>query len=155
MVKLQTGHGSPVTLYDTTDTEVGSAANPITVSATMAASATGGATNHSAIMLNSTNATAVGAAGAHTIYDIQCFSNMATIAYLKIYDTATAPTPGAGTPVWRGMIPSNSGGAGFTAAFPSGKAFTLGIGYVMTTGIADADTGAVAATSYLVNISYK
>lgn len=36
MVKMQTGHGSPVTLYDSTDTESGTAANPLktTTSAT-------------------------------------------------------------------------------------------------------------------------
>lgn len=40
MVKMQTGHGSPVTLYDSTDTEIGGAASPLKVSSVPTASTT-------------------------------------------------------------------------------------------------------------------
>ena len=40
MVKIQTGHGSPGTLYESTDTEVGSVAKPLVVSSEGATSTT-------------------------------------------------------------------------------------------------------------------
>lgn len=38
MVAMQTGHGTPVTLYNTADTEIGTAATPLATTATLAAS---------------------------------------------------------------------------------------------------------------------
>lgn len=39
MVKMMTGHGEPVTLYDSTDTEIGTTASPLKVSGTVTESA--------------------------------------------------------------------------------------------------------------------
>lgn len=44
MVKIQRGHGSPVTLYDTTDTEIGTAANPLSITGSFSASTSAHAT---------------------------------------------------------------------------------------------------------------
>ena len=52
-------------------------------------------------------------------------------------------------------IPGATTGGGFTLSIPVGMEFTTGIAYALTTGITDADTGAVAASEILVNIVYK
>jgi hypothetical protein len=119
------------------------------------ASTTGGATPYTAIVPNNTTGVLVGTAGQHTVYAITAFNNSATIAYVKFYDTATAPTCGSGTVVYHGLIPANTSGAGFVNPVPVGVAFGSGIGYCITTGIADNDTTAPAASTYLINIEYK
>jgi len=63
-------------------------------------------------------------------------------AYLKLYDTATAPTCGAGTPVW--TVPS------FASGTPAGGAalaliFASGVGFCVTGGVADLDTSPAPA----------
>jgi hypothetical protein len=111
----------------------------------------GGCSMFSAIMANSTNATNV-KASAGQLYKIEAFNNSATVAYLKLYDSATAPTAGSGTPKKRIMIPANGG---VEASYDNGDAFTAGIGFTTTGAIGDADTTAVAASTFLVNMSYK
>lgn len=113
------------------------------------------ATVASAIVPNNTTAVVVkGSAG--VVYGIECFNNSATIAYLKIYN-ATSATAGSGTPLARFMIPAaTAGGGGFIASTTMmGRVFSTGITYIVTTGIADNDTGAPAASAYIVNINYK
>ena len=111
--------------------------------------------NFSAILANSTNATLVkNAPGA--IQEISVYNSGSTIAWLKLYDAASAPTCGSGTPAGRYMIPgAASGGAGSNVNIALGKGFSTGIAFCVTTGIADADTGAVAATTYTVNMTYR
>jgi hypothetical protein len=113
-----------------------------------------GASNYSLIAASGSNATNV-KASAGTVFDIQVSNNSATIAYLKLYNSASAPTCGSGTPVARYLVPASTAGAGSNVSFPVGKTFSSGIGFCLTTGIADADTGSVAATTYLINITYK
>lgn len=110
---------------------------------------------HSVVLANTTNATSVkGSAG--TLFNVSVYNNSATIAYLKLYNSASAPTCGSGTPVARYLIPgASSGGAGSNVDIAVGSEFATGIGYCVTTGIADADTGAVAASAYIVNLTYK
>jgi len=115
----------------------------------------GGLSITTAIVPNNTTGVLV-SAGAHQVYSIAAFNNSSTIAYLKLYNKATAPTVGTDTPVWIGMIPGPAaGGGGFTLYIPTGLVFSLGIGYGVTTGIANADTTAPAASAYLVNIGWK
>lgn len=117
--------------------------------------ASSGTSNYSLIAANSTNATSV-VAGAHSLYEISVYNNSSVIAYLKLYDSGSAPTCGSGTPVARYLIPgASAGGAGSNVNINMGKAFASGIAFCLTTGIADADTGAVAANAYLVNMTYK
>ncbi len=109
----------------------------------------------STILAASTNATSV-KASAGTLFEISVYNTGSTIAWLKLYNSASAPTCGSGTPVGRYMIPgAASGGSGSNVSIPLGKSFGTGIGFCVTTGIADADTGAVAATTYTVNLTYK
>jgi hypothetical protein len=90
---------------------------------------------------------------AGNLYAALVSNTNAVARYLKLYDKATAPTVGTDTPVWTCLIPPNS--AGFTISIPPGLSFTLGIGIGITTGVADADTGAVAADEIVVNLAYK
>lgn len=102
-----------------------------------------------------TNATsAKGSAG--QVYTIIAHNVNAAVRYLKLYNKATAPTVGTDTPVLTLPIPANTAGAGFVLDTGGmGIAFSLGIGYALTTGVTDADTGAVAANEIVVNILYK
>jgi hypothetical protein len=114
-----------------------------------------GLSNYSLIAANTTNATSVKAA-AGSLYELSVYNNSSTIAYLKLYDSASAPTCGSGTPVARYLIPgASTGGAGSNVNIGVGKSFASGIAFCITTGIADADTGAVAASAYLINLTYK
>lgn len=114
----------------------------------------GGTTMHRLLSAATTNATNV-KASAGQVYGLQVFNTNANEAYLKLYNSASAPTCGSGTPVKTLTIPGNAAGAGFIALSDLGWAFSTGIGYCITTGPADADTGAVAANEVIVNMDYN
>lgn len=110
----------------------------------------------STIIANNTTAIPILNKGG-TTYQIEAFSNNTTLAYIKLYDALAANvTCGSGTPKWRGMIPygTSSSGGGFALPDINGTAFAFGITMCVTTGIADSDTGAPAATSYIVNVKF-
>lgn len=122
-----------------------------------AAASTGGATASHAIVANNTTSVAVDASPG-TLYSVQLFNNSATIAYLKLYDAAQGSTTcGSGTPKKVLMIPANTSGAGvvINVGGQAGVAFATAITRCVTTGIADNDTGAPAASTYLAEIDYK
>ena len=50
--------------------------------------------------------------------------------------------------------PSSSGG-GFSLPWVNGDSYSLGAWMCVTTGIADSDTGAPAAMTYIVDVHYK
>lgn len=103
----------------------------------------------------STNATSV-KASAGQVYSIYAHSINAAVRYLKLYNKASAPTVGTDTPVLTLPIPGNTAGAGFALDTGGmGVAFATGIALALTTGIADADTGAVAANEIVVNVLFK
>lgn len=85
-----------------------------------------------------TNAT-VAKAGAGDLHMVSGYNAAAAVRYIKFYDKATAPTVGTDTPVLMyALAPS--------AAFnlnADGFFFSTGISYALTTGAADADTGAL------------
>jgi hypothetical protein len=88
--------------------------------------------------------------------DILTVNTTTTIYYLKLYNKATAPTCGTDVPVWTVPIPygaSNSGG-GVSHSSPAGMLFSLGLGFCLTSGIADNDTGA-AATGITINLGFS
>jgi hypothetical protein len=103
----------------------------------------------------STNATNVkGSAG--TVGFIHAINLNAAVRYLKFYNKATSPTVGTDTPILTLPIPASTTGAGFVIPVPVGGIdFTTGISLALTTGIADADTGAVAANEITVNLGYR
>jgi hypothetical protein len=102
----------------------------------------------------STNATSVkGSAG--QVYGIVATNINAAVRYLKLYNKASSPTVGTDTPVMTIPIPGNTAGAGIVIDIPQGLAFATGIAAAITTGVADSDTGAVAANEIVVSILYK
>lgn len=91
-----------------------------------------------------------------TVYSVDAFNNGAAIAYVKLYNAASA-TCGSGTPVARYAIPFGTGssGGGFNVSNINGDAYGIGIVMCVTTGIADGDTSAPAASTYIVNVHLK
>lgn len=109
----------------------------------------------STIAANNTTAIVLSAT-AGTVYSVDAFNNGGTIAYVKLYNAATA-TCGTGTPQARYMIPfgASSSGGGFNVSNINGDAYANGIVMCITTGILDSDTTAPAASTYIVNVHFK
>lgn len=99
----------------------------------------------------STNGTNV-KASAGQLYGWYVFNTNASVRYVKLYNKATTPTVGTDTPVMTIPVPS---GGGANVEFANGITFATGIGFGMTTGVADNDTGAVAANDLILNLFYK
>jgi hypothetical protein len=111
----------------------------------------GPASNAKLISAASTNATSVkGSAG--QVFGWFIFNANASTRYVKLYNKATAPTVGTDTPTIVLPIP---GGSAANVEFTNGIAFGTGIALALTTGMADSDTGAVAASDLVVNLFYK
>jgi hypothetical protein len=103
---------------------------------------------------NTTGISVKGSAG--QVYTIVAINTNAAARFLKLYNKATAPTVGTDTPVMTIPIPGNTAGAGVVLDTGGmGIAFGTGIGIGITTGVADADTGAPAANEVVVNVLYK
>lgn len=82
------------------------------------------------------------------------FNVNAAARYLKLYNKATAPDEND-TPVLTILIPGNTAGAG--VAFDLSEIdvpFSAGIAMRLVTGMADNNTGAVAASEQVVNLFY-
>lgn len=127
-----------------------------TLIAPMATATSGaGATSATLISAASTNATSL-KASAGNVYSINVGNNSTTqIVYLKLYNKASSPTVGTDTPVAVFIVPAASvGGAGSNLTFPVGKAFTTGIAYAITGGIAHTDNTAVSANQVCVTFDY-
>lgn len=98
-----------------------------------------------------TNSTLVKNAAGDVFY-IHGRNANAAARYLKLYNKATAPTVGTDTPVVTLYLAAQ---ADFKFEFPKGFYFATGIGFGLTTGVADADTGALTAADILaLNIMY-
>lgn len=122
--------------------------------ANLAAAATGGYTPGKLVSAASTNATNV-KASAGTVGFICAFNTNAAARYLKLYNKASSPTVGTDTPVQVYTIPGNTAGAGVVLPLPpQGLNFSTGISLALTTGAADSDTGAVAASEIVVSYGY-
>lgn len=144
----------PVTLTSTTITGTAAVTQSGTWATNLIPATSGGLTISSTLIASGTNATSV-KASAGQLYKVEVTNNSANIGYLKIYNTASAPTAGAGTPVIRLMVPGNASGTGVLSTYDNGVAFATGIGFTFTGGIADADTTSVAASAFIVNLYYK
>lgn len=88
-------------------------------------------------------------ASAGEIYNIYGHNANAAARYLKIYDKATAPVAGSDTPDATFYLAPQ---ASFRFEFPRGYYFATGIGFALTTGVADTDTGALTAGDILAQI---
>ncbi len=86
---------------------------------------------------------------------IQVFNINAAVRYLKLYDVATAPTIGTTIPVKVITIAGATTGAGAVIPLGDGVDFQNGLGVGLTTGVADNDTGSVAAGDIVVNFDCR
>lgn len=114
---------------------------------------TGGAAPYKLISAATTNATVV-KAGTGQLYSIIAIGTTANIRYLKFYNKATTPTVGTDVPVLTIPIPGNTQGAGVAIHFTIGTAFSTGISFAITAGVADADSAVIGAGDVVVNLTY-
>lgn len=137
-------------------TAVISGAVTISGTASLVPTTSGGLLINRRISTASTNAVSA-KASAGQVYGYFLSNLNASPAYLKLYNKASAPTVGSDVPVITILIPGNSAsnGAGANCEFANGIAFGTGIAFATTTGVADADTGAVAANEVVINLFYK
>lgn len=112
------------------------------------------------IAANNTTAIVIKSTGG-TVYSVDGFNNGASLAYVKLYNIASASvssfTCGTGTPQARYLIPygTSSSGGGFNISNINGDAYANSIVMCITTGIADNDTGAPSASQFIVNLHIK
>jgi hypothetical protein len=131
------------------DVDVTRVSGTVTVNDVPATS--GGWTSSITLSAASTNATsAKGSAG--QVGGWYLYNANAAVRYFKLYNKATSPTVGTDTPVM--VIPIPPGSAA-NVEFGKGIAFATGIAFALTTGVANSDTGAVAANEIVVNLFYK
>lgn len=147
-----TGHAQVMKLAISTDgspTLIPATADGLAVLARPETS--GGCTIHRTISAASTNSTSVkGSAG--QVYGYLITNTNTNPRYVKLYNKATSPTVGSDTPVMTIMVPP---GGGENLWLTHGLPFATGIALAITTGAADADTGAVAANEIIVHLFYK
>lgn len=113
-------------------------------SVTIAKAAQGGLSNAGLVGAATTNASSI-KASAGQIYTIHAWNNAATWAYLKLFNKASAPTPGTDTPLLQVAIPP--GGTANFGASDIGIPFGTGIAVALTAGAALLDSTALAAAS--------
>lgn len=87
------------------------------------------------------------------VYSIAGFNTNSTPVYLKLYDKATGPLS-TDTPAHTLLLPGNTNGAGMVLPLPVGMAFSNGISFRITGGMADSDATAVASGA-VIDITYK
>ncbi len=99
----------------------------------------------------STNDTNVKASAA-TLYGIQGYNARASAVYLKLYNLATTPVVGTTVPVKTLYLPATTA---FAFDWPEGYSFSAGLGFGLTTAVADNSTAAVTAADILaLNLDY-
>lgn len=116
--------------------------------------ATGGYTPGKLVSAAGTNATVIKAAPG-TLGLLTASNVNAAPRYVKVYNSA-APVVGVTVPVFTFLIPGNAAGTGTNIPIATAKGvnFDVGISFALTTGVADADTGAVAAGEIVVNYAF-
>ena len=97
-----------------------------------------------------TNGTSAKASAGY-LHKVVGYNAAAAARYLKFYNKASAPTVGTDTPVMTFYLPGQTS----FALDLDGVYFSTGIAYALTTGSADADTGALTAADVLgLNVIY-
>ena len=133
---------------------IGNIGTVSTVTTVTGATTTPAAATTTAATLNSaatTNATSVKAT-AGNLYSVTASNINAAARYLKLYNKASAPTVGTDVPVLTIPIPAT--GVVNIAFGTQGFRFSAGIAFALTTGNADSDTAAVAASEIKVMLAY-
>ncbi|WP_119305220.1 hypothetical protein [Dongia deserti] len=117
-------------------------------------SATGGLSVTKLISAATTNATSV-KASAGQVCGWSISNTNAAARFVKLYNLAAAPTVGTDVPVMTILVPGGTTGGQAVYQSPFCMAFGTGIALATTTGVADADTGAVAANELVINLVWK
>jgi hypothetical protein len=105
----------------------------------------------SAASTNSTNVKA----SAGNVYGITLINTTATLYYLRLYNTASAPTCSSATGyVTTIPVPASTSGAGVTVSLPVGISFSTGISYCLTGGPTSTDNTNAAVGVYGM-VNYK
>lgn len=131
-----------------------SGTQPVSGSLTSAGTTTNTPTTPTGSTINSaasTNATSV-KASAGTLYSLFASNTGAAVAYVKIYNKASAPTVGTDTPILVLAVPATGNASANLGAL--GHRLATGIALAITTGALDSDTGAVAANQVKALVSY-
>lgn len=87
------------------------------------------------------------------LYSIYAVNVQTTPAYLKIYNKATAPAAGE-SPIMIFLL-QPSGAFPLDWVVPHGVAFSLGIGFRLVEGQADADSTEIGAGEVMMVLTYK
>jgi hypothetical protein len=116
----------------------------------------GGLSVKSYLVPNNTTSVAIDASPGQ-VYGIAAYAiNASAPVFLKLYNAAQGSTTcGSGTPVERHLVSTQATGAGVAVNLSPGVAYGTAITACVTTGIADADTGAPTASNYIINVYYK
>lgn len=109
------------------------------------------ATNYRVLSLNTTNGALI--KGFPALVQGITIHNTGTIAFVKLYNKATAPTVGTDTPLMTIPVAATTGSV--VISFPAGVTFGTGLGIAITGAIGDSDTTAVAANQVTVNLQYN
>jgi hypothetical protein len=112
---------------------------------------TGGVTASHLVAAAGNNATVL-KASAGQIYGASIYDNAAYPVFLKFYNTASAPTVGTTTVVYEVAVQA---GTEREVHSEEGVAFSAGIAYATTKGIADSDTSTLAASDATMDLLYK
>lgn len=88
------------------------------------------------------------------IYSIEFFNVGAAAVYVRLYNLIGTPAT-TDTPIWRGIVPGNTAGAGFVKTWDKGLACSTGIGWRVTGAVADNDATSLTANQVVGNIAYK
>jgi hypothetical protein len=91
---------------------------------------------------SSTNSTLVKST-AGSVLAITVANNAGAARYVRFYDKATAPTIGTDVPAFTLVLEATT--APCTISIPAGIPFSSGIGFGISTGVADSDTGNTSA----------
>lgn len=100
----------------------------------------------------STNATNITTASTD-LFSLHCYNAAASVRYLKIYNTAVAPTVGTTVPF---MVFAIGASATLNVNWAKGINLSTGLSFAMTTGAANSSTAALTAADVVaLSIGYS
>jgi hypothetical protein len=122
----------------------------------LAPQTSGGTTMYHAVNPNNVTGVVV-KNSAGQLYGVTMATSAAAPAYLKLYDSSSAPTAGSGTIKMALICPASaaSSGAGASYQFPNGVAFASGIAYTFVSLVTDADNTQPTQNTFTIDITYK
>lgn len=109
------------------------------------------------VQVSSTVAPVLIASGNRGLVGMESYSVSTSTTWVKLYNapSSASVTCGTGTPSARYLIVGNTNGAGYITANMPADIYTSGIVACFTTGFADSDTTAPAATTFAVNFHWQ